>query len=383
VTATGRATLDGPTLAVALSLVGDEGNTKAARLLKALLRPPAGATAPAEATEALLAGLVEALEVPAHKRASLLAWARTRAAQARADAQSSGLGMLSCFDALYPPLLREIPDPPVVLWLKGEGPDIQHRLQAPAVAVVGSRAATPAGLLIARRLARDLAAAGLTIVSGMARGVDGAAHEGALDAGGATIAVLGCGADVVYPRGHAQLASRIVERGVVVSELPPGAPPLPHHFPLRNRIISGLSRAVVIVEASERSGSLITARAALEQGRDVLAVPGNVMSGCYRGCHALISDGARLVERAEDIFDEIAWRVQAATAATKPLQISALEETRAVGEPYSIDELARRTRRGAPEIVAELAMLEIGGRVSRLAGGLFMRLDTAVMNEEG
>jgi DNA processing protein len=386
VTAMTPSSPNGLARSIAFSFVGSGENTRAARALKALVEALPRLTderGAAQPTDALLGRLVEALEPSAERRASCLVRARVAAARALTDARSKGLTPLTTFDAGYPPLLRQIPDPPIVLWLKGAGGPLPLRLQAPAVAVVGSRAATPTGLSVARRLARELAAGGLTIVSGLARGIDAAAHEGALDAGGATVAVLGCGADVVYPARHAALASRVADAGVLVSELPPGAPPLPHHFPLRNRIISGLARAVVIVEASEKSGSLITARAALEQGRDVLAVPGNVLSGCYRGCHALIRDGARLVERVEDIFDEINWRVQAAPGATNSLQLSALEETMTVGEPYSVDELARRAKRGAPDVVAELALLELNGRISRLAGGMFMRLDTAAMNKEG
>lgn len=362
-------------VAVALSLIRAGENTKPARMLKELVRP-----APqAPPTEALLRLLADALQIPTADRASCIRQALDAARQALAGATGRSLTVVSSFEASYPPLLTHIPDPPIVLWLKG---DPQH-LSRPAVAIVGSRAATPTGLSLARQLARELAEAGLTIVSGLARGIDGAAHEGALDAGGVTIGVLGCGADVVYPPGHARLAGRVAETGALVSELPPGTPPLPHHFPLRNRIISGLSRAVVIVEAHERSGSLITAKAALEQGRDVLAVPGSVMSGCYRGCHALIRDGARLVEKVEDVLEEIGWSARAAPAAgsANSLRLSALEETMTPGEPYSVDELSRRTGRATPALLAELATLELAGRVSRLAGGSYLRLDTADMNK--
>jgi DNA processing protein len=248
-------------------------------------------------------------------------------------------------------------------------------LHEPQVAVVGARAASPAGLIAARQLGDDLARAGLTVVSGMARGVDGAAHVGALDGAGATVAVLGCGADVVYPAEHARLAQRIAETGAIVTELAPGARPLPHHFPLRNRIISGLARAVVVIEASDRSGSLITARAALEQGRDVLAVPGPILTGRSRGCHALIRDGARLVDSARDILEEIGWTraPRPADATNKSLQMSRLEETMAAGESYTVDDLVRCTGRAAHELLAELGELELAGRVSRVAGGAFVK----------
>jgi DNA processing protein len=254
-------------------------------------------------------------------------------------------------------------------------------LAEPAVAIVGSRRATPAGLATARRLAGDLAGAGLTIVSGLARGVDGAAHAGALAAGGVSIGVLGCGADRVYPAEHTALAAELVARGAIVSELSPGTPPLPPHFPLRNRLISGLVLAVVIVEASDKSGSLITARLALEQGRDVLAVPGSVLSGQYRGSHALIKDGARLVETVGDVLDEIGW-VEAPKPGGARLHLSGIEHKMAPAEPYTLDDLAVRTGRPARDLLAELGALEIQGRIERDAGGRFVRLDGRASDRE-
>jgi DNA processing protein len=276
--------------------------------------------------------------------------------------------------AAYPDLLRHLPDPPFVLWVKGD----PAWLAQPAIAVVGSRAATPASLSVARKLGRELAEAGLVVVSGLARGVDGAAHEGALDAGGRTVAVLGCGADRVYPSEHRALARQIAVTGAIASELPPGMLPLPHHFPLRNRIISGLAIGVVVVEASTHSGSLITARAALEQGRAVLAVPGGITSGRHQGCHALIKDGARLVEGVGDVLEEVGWQRPSTVpdhSSTKSLQISELEGTMAVGEPYTVDELAARTSRTASVLLTELSALEISGRIARLPGGSYVRLD--------
>ena len=243
------------------------------------------------------------LGIPPAERGRRVADAREHAARAVERAASAKIAALPWFHPTYPALLREIVDPPIVLWLVGAA----ACLSEPAVAIVGSRRATPAGIAVARRIGRGLAEAGLVVVSGLARGIDGAAHQGALDAGGRTVAILGCGADVVYPPEHASLAKRVAEAGALVSEFPPCTPPLPRHFPLRNRIISGLSRAVVVIEASDRSGSLITARAALDQGRDVLAVPGNVASGRYSGCHALIKDGAPLVETVEDVLNELGW----------------------------------------------------------------------------
>ncbi|HYM21868.1 MAG TPA: DNA-processing protein DprA, partial [Vicinamibacterales bacterium] len=226
---------------------------------------------------------------------------RERADAAVRRGAGRGLTPVAWSDAAYPIVLTTIPDPPPVLWTLGR----IESLNAPAVAIVGSRAASPYAVSVAERLARDLARAGLVVVSGLARGVDSAAHRGALAGGGATIAVLGSGVDVIYPPEHEALAREIAQEGAVISELVAGTPPLPQFFPLRNRIISGLSRAVVVVEAGEKSGSLITARAALEQGRDVLAVPGNVLSGRNRGNHALLRDGAKIVESADDILEEL------------------------------------------------------------------------------
>ncbi len=298
--------------------------------------------------------------------------ALVRARRALSEAVERGIECLHAGKPEYPERLWHIPDPPPVLWFRGR----LATLSAPSVAIVGARRATPSGLLVAERLARELSSAGLVVVSGMARGIDGAAHDGALGAGAPTTAVLGCGADVVYPREHRDLARRICETGVVVSEFSPGAEPLPWRFPLRNRIISGLSHAVVVIEASERSGSLITARAALEQGRDVLAVPGNVASGRYRGGHALIKDGARLVETVDDVLEEIGWHRQADPASqvsSKGNEISYLEKKMAAGEAYGLDELARLTGLEAPALLAELASLELAGRVVRVGGGNFTK----------
>jgi DNA processing protein len=345
---------------VAFSLVRPGPDTAAAREFKTL----------AAAGRPTLAALAERLEPRSGARATRIQRARSAAGPALAAAARLGIEVLAEPAPGYPERLRQIPDPPIVLWVRGR-PGLLH---APAVAVVGSRSATPTGLAIAARLGRELAAAGLVVVSGLARGVDGAAHRGALDGGGRTIAVVGCGVDVVYPREHAALASAIVESGAIVGELAPGTPPRPGHFPLRNRIISGLARAVVVVEASERSGSLITARAALEQGRDVLAVPGNVISGRHRGCHALIKDGARLVETVEDVLDELDWpRRPIAREEANSFPVSELEGRMAIGEPYSIDELADATGRAAQDLLAELGTLELAGRIARRPGSIFVR----------
>ncbi len=303
-----------------------------------------------------------------------IADARRWAEAAAKAASTRGLQLIASRTPGYPERLWEIPDPPIVLWARGDAP-----INGRSVAIVGSRRSTPTGLMVARELGRDLASAGWTIVSGLALGVDGAAHEAALDAGGETIAVLGCGADVVYPHEHRALAARVVARGRILSEFPPGSAPRPWHFPLRNRIISGLAQAVVVVEASERSGSLITAKLAMEQGRDVLAVPGSAASGRYRGSHALIRDGARLVETVDDVLDELEGvsRESRARPGKSRRALSKLEETMAVGEPYSADDLAALTGRPAPELLAELGSLEVQGKIGRAGGGNFVRLDAA------
>jgi DNA processing protein len=244
---------------------------------------------------------------------------------------------------------------------------------------VGSRAASPYALDVADRLAADLASRGFAIVSGLARGVDSAAHRGAVAAGGSTIAVLGCGADVIYPPEHAPLAAAIEPRGLIVSELAPGTRPLPHHFPQRNRIISGLSRAVVIVEAGERSGSLITARCALEQGRDVLAVPGNVLSGRNRGGHALLRDGARIVETADDIVEELNGERYRATPLPRSTGDAAAHDPLLAcltpGEPCDVDALAERSGLTVPHLLPRLFDLELHGMIARLGGGRFILID--------
>ena len=352
-----------------MSLLRFGSDTLAARTLKELEKGPN-----------LLERLAAAIGVPEAERPARLAGARRRATLALEDAARQDIAALPWYDAAYPTALREICDPPVVLWCRGAA----ACLSLPAVAVVGSRRATPAGLSIARALGRGLAEAGLLVVSGLARGVDGAAHEGALEARGSTAAVLGCGADVLYPPEHGRLAERIRESGLIASEFPPGMPPLPHHFPLRNRIISGLCRAVVVIEASHRSGSLITARSALEQGRDVLAVPGNVASGRSSGCHALIKDGAALVETVEDVLNELGWPQRGAgppVSVVNPLLLSQLEVVMALGETYSVDDLAQRTGLPAAILLAELGALEIAGRVTRFPGGDFAKLDKSAIGE--
>jgi len=234
-------------------------------------------------------------------------------------------------------------------------------------------------LEVAARLAAELTDRGLVIVSGLARGVDGAAHRGCVGAGGATLAILGSGIDTIYPAEHRELAVSICLEGCLVSDLGPGAPPLPEHFPLRNRLISGISLAVVVVEASERSGSLITARYALEQGRDVLAVPGSVLSGRNRGSHGLLKDGAKVVENADDILEGLGWPVlrtpeqTTSQSSCNHLKKDVLLDRMAVGEPYDFDRLSELTGLPGPKLLARITEWELQGRVARTAGGRFLR----------
>ena len=296
---------------------------------------------------------------------------RSRAAAGMQRGAAAGLTCVPHDDPRYPPALKDTIDPPPVLWVRGQ-PAVLSRM---AVAIVGSRAASPYGLSVAERLGADLAAAGLAVVSGLARGVDSAAHRGALSAGGASIAVLGCGADQVYPPEHAALAEALGEDGAVVSELLPGTDPRREFFPRRNRIISGLSRAVVVVEAGEKSGSLITARCALEQGRDVLSVPGNVLAGRNRGGHALLRDGARLVESADDVMDELGLRRGPTRPHGRAGATDSLLQWLLPGEPADLGQISSRSGLSAVELLPRLLALELQRAVRREPGGRFVRLD--------
>jgi DNA processing protein len=299
------------------------------------------------------------------------------AAQAEAAlvrARDGGISAVTWTDAAYPVALTTIADPPPLLWTRGRI-DV---LNLPSVAIVGARAASPYGLSVAEQLAADLAARGLIVVSGLARGVDSAAHRGALSVGGATVAVLGSGVDVMYPPEHAALAEAINVEGAVVSELVPGTPPQPFFFPLRNRIISGLSRAVVVIEAGEKSGSLITARCALEQGRDVLAVPGNVLSGRNRGAHALLRDGAKIVESADDILEELGMAPRPPSAGGGLTPTSGQDPVLAClppGEACDLDVIADRSGLQPARLLPRLFELELQGLVLRVGGGRFIRMD--------
>jgi DNA processing protein len=270
-------------------------------------------------------------------------------------------------DTSFPDLLRAIHDPPPQLYLRGAGgPELLARA---AVAVVGARSCSSYGRSVTRSLAREIAIAGLTVVSGMARGIDGEAHRGALEGGGLTVAVLGCGIDRDYPAAHAELARRICERGLVVSEYEPGVEPAPWRFPARNRIIAGLCQATVVVEARERSGALITADFALEEGRDVLAVPGEITSSLSAGTNALLKLGAAPVTCAADVLALYDLEPVATSAsALGPVARALLERLRA--EPLSADELVRAAGLDSASCAAALMELELVGEVT-LEDGLY------------
>lgn len=284
-------------------------------------------------------------------------------------------------DADYPAPLLQTEDPPCLLYTMGCTAQLRQLHSQQALAIVGSRNPTPQGRLNAQAFAQHLAQSGLTIVSGLALGVDGAAHEGALAGAApgqlATIAVVGTGLDRVYPRQHLPLAHQIAERGLILSEYPLGTPPLNAHFPRRNRIISGLAQGTLVVEAALESGSLITARQALEQGREVFAIPGSIHSPQSKGCHALIRQGAKLVESAQDVLEELRVpdpfaQVPLALDTASPADGGLLA---LFGhDPVGLDALQARSGLDTAHLQAELLDLELSGHIDRLPGGLFQRL---------
>ena len=308
------------------------------------------------------------------RRARAADLARTRATAAVAAARDAGIAPLAWDDPRFPALLGCISDPPPLLWTRGD----VDALARPIVAIVGSRAATPYALDVAHRLGQELSDRGLVVASGLARGVDSAAHRGCLSGAAPTVAVLGSGLDRVYPAEHETLAAEISQKGLLVSEFWPGAPPLQEHFPLRNRIISGISLAVVVVEASEKSGSLITARCALEQGRDVMAVPGSVLSGRNRGSHSLLKDGAKVVESAVDILEGLGWPMAETPQAlpSKLLNSDNLLARMEVGEVYRLDELMELTGVTGTKLLPRLMELELAGLVTQSGSGFSRRLVT-------
>ncbi|HMM54074.1 MAG TPA: DNA-processing protein DprA [Candidatus Desulfobacillus sp.] len=293
---------------------------------------------------------------------------------ALAWAAQPGNAILTLADGAYPQKLLETPDPPTLLYVRGRA----ELLNTPAIAIVGSRNATPQGLLNAEAFAAALAEAGLTVVSGLALGIDAAAHRGGLRAAGSTVAVIGTGIDRIYPAGNRDLARDIAVRGAIVSEFPLGTPALKENFPRRNRILSGLALGCLVVEAAERSGSLITARLAGEQGRDVFAIPGSIHSPLAKGCHKLIKQGAKLVDDAGDILDElgIAGKGRSAQAANRDKP--AADERRLLDclgyDACDVDTLAARAGLTAEKLYAILLRMELDGRIASLPGGRFQRI---------
>lgn len=276
-------------------------------------------------------------------------------------------------DASYPAALLESPDPPLLLYAQGR----VELLNAPALAVVGSRNPTPQGIDSARAFAAHLSQAGLTIVSGLALGIDGAAHEGGLVGRGSTIAVMGTGPDRIYPARHRALAHRIAAEGLLLTEFELGAQPLGEHFPQRNRIIAGLARGTLVVEAALPSGSLTTAKAAIDAGREVFAIPGSIHSPQSRGCHALIKQGAKLVESADDILGELNWSASPPVLAARLFERTGDAVLEALGhDSATLDAIGARTGLPASELAARLLELELDGRVARLPGGLYQRRGT-------
>ncbi|MGE0582693.1 MAG: DNA-processing protein DprA [Steroidobacteraceae bacterium] len=297
----------------------------------------------------------------------------------RAWLESSGAQLIACVDLRYPPLLQETRHGPAYLWVRGDA----GLLASAQLAIVGSRNPTAGGRSDAQEFARYLAAGGLAITSGLALGIDGAAHRGALKAAGRTLAVCGTGLDTVYPREHAALADEIAASGALVSEFPPRTPALPAHFPQRNRIISGLSLGVLVVEAARRSGSLITARHAGEQGREVFAIPGSIHNPLSRGCHQLIRSGAKLVECAADILEELKFPFTKQQLASSPRadgppprldkEYEILLD--ALGfDPTGVDAIVERTGLPADSVASMLLILELEGHIAPYPGGRYGRI---------
>jgi DNA processing protein len=344
------------------------GRDTARRLLAAFGSAPAAV----DASPASLRALLEPSRVEA-LRAGPEGFATMLDATSRWLDAGGGRSVVTLGDPAYPALLLQTADPPLLLFVQGR----VELLARDAIAVVGSRSPSAQGRDNARAFAAHLSRAGWTVVSGLALGIDGAAHEGGLDGVGSTIAVLGTGIDRVYPPRHRALAHRIASEGLLASEYPLGAPPLQGHFPQRNRLIAGLARGTLVVEAALQSGSLITARLAAEAGREVFAIPGSIHAPQSRGCHALIKQGAKLVETAADVLSEL--RPERADA-NAHLRFEPMEATSgdpvldALGhDPATLDAIGARTGWPAADLAARLLELEIEGRVERMPGGLFQR----------
>jgi DNA processing protein len=346
---------------IELSLVPGLGSSRFRSLLSAF-------GLPAQVLEATRAQLCRV--VPETLAASILERSRgPDIEKAVRWAEVPGHWVLTLADAAYPAQLLEISDPPPLLYVAGNS----KLLSSPALAVVGSRNATPQGLKNAHAFARALSDAGMTVVSGLALGVDSAAHRGALEGRGSTIAVLGTGIDVTYPRSNVPIAEEIASRGALVSEFPLGTEPLAANFPRRNRLISGLAKGCLVVEAALDSGSLITARLAADQGREVFAIPGSIHSPLSKGCHALIKQGAKLVESAQDVLEELG--VSGRSAASAPVSGADHGLLEKMGfDPCDVDELIGRSGLPVEVVSATLLKLELDGKIVSLPGGLYQRI---------
>lgn len=345
------------------------GRERGRRLLAAFGSPAAVLDAPRAARREVAGSAADALDQADPDLAERLEAAR------RWWRAGDGRGVLTLADPEYPPQLLQTPDPPLLLYLHGDPAILAQR----SLAIVGSRNASPQGLDNARAFAAALSRDGWAIVSGLALGIDAAAHEGGLSGAGGTIAVVGTGLDRVYPSRHRALAHRIAATGALLSEFAPGMPPLAENFPRRNRIIAGLARGTLVVEAALQSGSLITARLAAEYGREVFALPGSIHSPLARGCHALLRQGAKLVETTQDIVDELGAGGGGAAAAPAAAAVAAASGPDdplldALGDdPVTLDALQARTGWPAAQLSARLLELELEQRVARLPGGLYQR----------
>ncbi len=365
----GRLRVDAEELGAWLRLTEtpDLGRGAARRLLAALGSPQAVlAASTAQRRQVVPSRAAQSLERPGDRHAKLL----TETLEWLQGDDARHLVVLG--DPVYPAALLETADPPLLLYAIGR----LEQLSTPSLAIVGSRHASVQGRNNAREFAAHLGQTGLTIVSGLALGIDGAAHEGALGTSGGTVAVVATGLDQTYPRRHAELATRIATEGLVVSEYSLGTPPLRENFPQRNRIIAGLTRGTLVVEANLQSGSLITARLAVECGREVFAIPGSIHAPQSKGCHALIKQGAKLVETAQDVLEELGLALRAPVpTAESPAEARSEPVLDAMGyDPIGLDELIARTGWGAADLSARLLDLELTGRIERLPGQRFQRV---------
>lgn len=351
---------------MSLHLTPGIGSRSLQTLLKVLGSPQAVLDAPAASLQAHLSH--EVIQTLKHGPALELL------DQVNAWIAIEGNHLITWSDADYPQSLLQIVDPPPVLYFRGR----KELLASPAIAIVGSRNASPQGIENAENFARALADAGLTIISGLALGIDAAAHRGGIKGQASSLAVIGTGMDRVYPAAHRELAHQLAEKGGILSEFPLGTPPIAANFPRRNRLISGLARGCLVVEATLSSGSLITARFALEQGREVFALPGSIHSPFSKGCHKLIKEGAKLVESVQDILDELNWRPSSTmvnnVSTGANISSEAAQLLAALGhDPASIDTLCERSKLSVERVLALLLELELANRVKKLAGGLYQQ----------